>query len=189
MKLSAVLIAGLALAPAAVAAANFDYQYAELGYQRTATHIGDGARGPVVQFAYSFSGMDLQLLAGVARLDTPASPADINNHNYWVGFRGEDSFGNDTDFYTDLLYLNNRTTIQSNSSTDNGYQLTLGVRHRLAARVEFDASASHYYLSQGINEASVGLVFNATRHFALGISYAHNSLLDNTTTLRFRVYY
>lgn len=189
MKLSAVLFACLALAPVAASAANFDYQYAELSYQRTAAHVGDGAKGPAVQFAYAFSGMDLQLLAGVARLDTPASPADINNHNYWVGFRGEDSFGNDTDFYTDILYLNNRTAIQSRSSTDNGYKLTLGVRHRMASRFEFDASASHYYLTQGINEAAVGIVFNATRRFALGLSYAHDSQLDNTTTLRFRVYY
>jgi hypothetical protein len=177
------------MTPVAVSAANFHYQYAELSYQRTTAHVGNGAKGPAIQFAYSFSGMDLQLLAGVARLDTPASPADINGHNYWVGFRGEDSFGDNTDFYTDILYLNNRTTIQSSSNTDNGYQLTLGVRHRMAQRLEFDASASHYYLAQGINEAAVGLVFNATGHLALGISYAHNSLLDNTATLRFRVYY
>ncbi|HEX5339349.1 MAG TPA: hypothetical protein VFX47_00530 [Gammaproteobacteria bacterium] len=189
MKLSGLLLASLLLTPATVFANNFNYDYAELYLQHTTPQVGESSKGPALDLSYTMTSMGAQLLAGYARLDTPATPADINNHNYWLGLRGENSFGSSTDFYTDILYLNNRATFHGSSSTENGYRLLLGLRQRITARFEFDGSLAHDYLDQSNNEAAIGLLFNATSYLAVGLSYAHDSLRNNTLTLRLRVYY
>ena len=186
MKLSALLLGPLLLIPVAAWAGNFDYDYVELDYQHISPQQGEATKGPDLQFSYTISDRDVQLLAGYARLDTPATPTDITNHDYWIGIRGENSFSEDTDYYTDLLYLNNRTDFRGAVSTDVGYRLLLGVRHRATARIELDASLAHDYLTRNANEASIGLLFNATSYLAVGLSYAHDTLYANTTTLRLR---
>lgn len=187
MKLSALLLAPLLLIPVAAWAGDFSYDYAELDYQHFSPQQGESSKGPSLQFSYTISDPDIQVLAGYARMDTPATPTDITSHGYWIGIRGENSFSEDTDYYTDLLYLNNRTTFQRTARTDDGYRLLLGVRHRATARIEFDASLAHDYLTRNANEAAIGLIFNATSYLAFGLSYAHDTLHANTTTLRLRV--
>ncbi|MGH8371616.1 MAG: hypothetical protein ACRETO_02635 [Gammaproteobacteria bacterium] len=189
MKLPALLSVCLLLIPAIAWAGNFNYDYAELDYQHTDPQVGEATKGPALQFSYTILDKDVQLLVGYARLDTPATPADINNHNYWIGLRGENAFGDSTDFYTDILYLNDRATSQAPASTANGYRLLLGMRHEFTSRLEFNGSLAHDYLDQSNNEVAIGLVFNVTHYLAAGLSYAHDSLRNNTVTLRVRAYY
>lgn len=189
MKQSGLLLVCLSLIPVAAWAGNFSYDYAELDYLHTKPQLGMNSKGPSAQLSYTISSMDVQLLAGYAQIDAASTPADIDHHNYWVGIRGENSFGGSTDFYTDILYLNNRTTSQNSVNTDNGYRLLLGMRHKIMGRLELDGSLAHDYLAQSDNQAAVGLEFDVTRYLAVGLSYAHDNLRNNTATLRLRVYY
>lgn len=189
MKLSALLSACLLLVPVVTWAGNFNYDYAQLDYQHIDPQLGGTSKGPDLQLSYTIPDMGVQLLAGYARLDTSATPADISKHNYWIGLRGENGFGDSTDFYTDILYLNNRASFQGSVSTENGYRLLVGMRHKVTTRIEFDGNLAHDYLDQSSNEAAIGLIFNAMRHLAVGLSYAHDSLHNNTATLSLRFYY
>ncbi|MGH8399846.1 MAG: hypothetical protein ACRESU_01985 [Gammaproteobacteria bacterium] len=189
MKLSGLLLACFSLIPVAAWAGNFNYDYAELDYLHTKPQLGVSGKGPSAQLSYTISSMDVQLLTGYAQIDTPSTPADIDYHNYWVGIRGENSFGDSTDFYTDILYLNNRVTTQNSANTDDGYRLLLGMRHQVTDRIELDGSIGRDYLTQSDNQVALGLVFDVMKHLAVGLSYAHDNLHNNTATLRLRVYY
>ncbi|HET7395797.1 MAG TPA: hypothetical protein VFK12_05120 [Gammaproteobacteria bacterium] len=189
MKLTALSLACLLLLPLTAWAGNFNYDYAELYFQHSTPQVGESSKGPTLDLSYTMTSMGVQLLAGYASLDTPATPTEINNHNYWLGLRGENSFGDSTDFYTDILYLNDQTNAHGNTSTTDGYRLVLGLRQQIIPQLEFDGSLAHDYLAQSNNEAAIGLLFNATSYLAVGISYAHDSLHNNTSMLRLRVYY
>lgn len=189
MKLSGLLLASLLLTPATVFANNFNYDYLELDYLHISPQTGDSGKGPQALVSWTVPELGVQLLAGYARLDTPGTPSDIVNKNTLFGIRGETDFSNDTSFYTDILYLNDESNPFGLTISNTGYRLLLGMRHRIASRFELNASVAHDYLSQSNNEAAIGLLFNATSYLAVGLSYAHDSLRNNTLTLRLRVYY
>lgn len=189
MKISACLLACALLVPvAAVAADPFPYQYVELSYQHQAAQDGASVKGPGVDIAYTVFPA-LQLLGGYARLDAATPVSSTTYNDYFAGIRGESSYSDTTDFYTDILYLNNRRSYLGNHSTDNGYRLALGMRHLFTPWLEFDGSLGHNWLNQASNDATVGLVINATGEFAVGVNYSHNSVTSNTAGLLLRVYF
>lgn len=189
MKLLAGLLGCLLLCPAiALAADPFVYDYVDVGYQHQALENGSTAKGPSIEASYTIWS-ELQLLGGYERLDTPAPVSDITNDNYYVGIRGESNFTDSTDFYTDILYLNNRSTDQTTRTTDTGYRLALGMRHLFNRWIEFDGSVGHNSLTLSSNDGSVGLLVNATAWMAVGLSYTHDSVTNNTTSLHLRFYF
>ena len=185
MKLSGLLLGLTLLVPVAAWAGNFKYDYAEINYQRVSPQSGDTSKGPALNLSYSVPELGIQLLGGYAKLDA----GSISDRDYQLGIRGENSFGDNTDFYTDILYLDQRSTAGTNTSTDNGYRLELGLRHRVNKRFEVDASLARDYLTRSLNQVAVGVIFNATDRFAVGLSYARDNLYDNTTMLRLRAYF
>lgn len=189
MKFSRLLLGLSLLIPAMCWAGNFKYDYAEVNYRHVSSQNGDTSKGPMVNISYSVPELGIQLLAAYGTLDTSTAAGNINEHDYNLGIRGENSFGADTDFYTDILYLNNRTKTGTSISTDNGYRLELGIRHRVNNLIELDSNLARDYLSRSLNRAEVGIRFNVSDHFAVGVSYARDNLYDNTTMLHLRGYF
>jgi len=170
----------------ASAADNFNYNYAELGYQHQAASGGPTLTGPALDFSWTVYDQ-LQIVGGYERYAT--SSPDIRNNDYSLGIRGDTSFSDQTDFTTDILYLNNRNTVAGAGSTDNGFRLALGFRHLFNPLVELDGSLGHDWLDQASNDASLGLLFNATAWLAAGLNYSHDSATGNTASLNVRFYF
>lgn len=184
MTVRSLLVLGLLACPVAVSAANFNYNYLEADYSHIALQDGTTAKGPGLDFSYTL--LDgLQAVGGYARLSQPL----VTDENYFLGIRGENAFGERTDFFTDILYLNNRAVTPGATGTDNGYKLRLGLRYQVIAPLELDAAVAHTYLTSASNEVSAGVFYNATAWFALGASYRHDSLRNDTTSLRLRLYF
>jgi len=189
VKAATCLLCCLLLCPVmAVASDPFNYNYVDLGYQHQSLTDSSTSKGPELALSYTLWSQ-LQAVAGYARLDTSAPVSNTTNDNYYVGIRGENTVGDSTDFYTDILYVDNHTSYQGVGSTNNGYRLALGLRHLLNNRVEFDGSLGHNWLDQSSNDATIGLLFNATSWLAVGLSYSHSSLTSNTSSLRLRLYF
>jgi len=170
-----LLCALLAPLPALADTPNFKYDWVELG------HLS----GPYANVSYTFlSGV--QLHAGYGSLDLGAG---LTRKDYEVGFTGEDGIGESTDVFTDLLYLNHRTDTGTGVTTDDGYRLAVGLRHRAWKLLEVDGWLAHNYLAQGSNELGLGALVDATSWLAVGFSYAHDSNQANTTLLRVRLYF
>ncbi|MGA9852296.1 MAG: hypothetical protein WBR15_05135 [Gammaproteobacteria bacterium] len=189
MKISICLLSCLLLCPvAALAADPFNYDYVELDYQHLSPQNGGTEHGPGLDFSYTVYD-SLQVVGSYARLDASAPVSSITYDDYFVGIRGESNFDDSTDFVTDILYLSNHAGYQGTSSTDNGYRLALGLRHLFTARLEFDGSVGHNWLNQSSNDVTGGLLFNATSWLAVGASYSHNGVTNNTTSLQLRIYF
>ncbi|MDE2235213.1 MAG: hypothetical protein KGL13_06500 [Gammaproteobacteria bacterium] len=189
MKISAGLLAGLLLCPVvALAADPFGYDYVELNYQHQSLDNGTTTNGPGMEVAYTVWNQ-LQLVGGYAHLHASEPGSDITDNNYYAGIRGESNYTDSTDFYTDILYLNNRTSSQTGNSTDTGYRLAIGMRHLFSRWIECDIVAGHNYLGQSSNDGTIGLLFNATSWLAVGVSYSHNSVTNNTSSFRVRAYF
>lgn len=187
MRISALLCCWMLWCPlSALAAGNFNYNYAELGYQRQAAPAGPTFNGPALDFSWTVYN-ELQVTGSYDRL-TVSSP-DISYGNYSIGIRGDSSFSEQTDFTTDILYLDNRATVSGSSSTDNGYRLAFGFRHLFNRWVELDGGIGHNWLNQSSNDASLGLLFNATSWLAAGLGYSHNGVTGNTASARLRWYF
>ncbi|HET7923231.1 MAG TPA: hypothetical protein VFM15_10800 [Gammaproteobacteria bacterium] len=189
MKLSGLLCACLLAIPGAVCADNFNYDYLELGYQQLRPRDGDSGKGPELLAAWTLPQLGVQLLAGYTRFNLPATPTDITDKNTQFGIRGATDFGDDTSFYTDILYLNHESNPLGFVIADSGYRLRLGLRQRLGTRFELDASAAHNYLGESSNQARVGLLFNITDWLAVGASLTRDNLKNTTTGLAVRWYY
>ncbi|MGA9855291.1 MAG: hypothetical protein WBR29_08465 [Gammaproteobacteria bacterium] len=189
MKILASLLGCVLLCPmVALAADPFNYDYAEINYQHNSPDSGSTANGPGLAVAYTIWS-EIQLVGGYARLDASAPVSDITYDNSYAGIRGESNFNASTDFYTDILYLNNHTSYQNISSNDDGYRLALGMRHLFSRWIELDISAGHNSLNQSSNDGTIGLLVNATSWLAVGVSYSHNSATNNTSSLRLRTYF
>lgn len=187
MKIFALLCCCVLWYPlTALAAGSFNYNYAELGYQRQATPGGPTLNGPALDFSWTAYN-ELQIIGSYDRL-TLSSP-DISSSDYSVGIRGDSSFSEQTDFTTDILYLDNRATLSGSTSTDNGYRLAFGFRHLFSPRVELDGGLGHNWLTQSSNDVNLGLLFNATAWLAAGLSYSHNGVTGNTASARLRLYF
>jgi len=189
VKFFACLVGCALLFPVMVLAADpFNYDYADLGHLHQSLADGATATGPDMEVSYTIWNQ-LQVVGGYARLDTSAPLSDIINDNYYAGIRGESNFTDSTDFYTDILYLNNRASYQGMNSNDNGYRLALGLRHLFNRWIEFDGSVGHNSLNRSSNDATVGLLFNATSWLAVGVNYSHNGVTNNTSSLHLRIYF
>ena len=183
-----LLIALLAPLPALADAPNFRYDYLDLGHVNLSPDNGQSGKGPYVDLSYSiFDG--IQARVSYAHLDYSTTPLGTAAKDYTVGITSETNAGAGTDVYTDLLYVNDRVASQGTSTTQNGYRLAVGMRHRMAKRLELDAYLAHNYLNTPDNEAGVGLLLDATSWLSFGLSYAHDSQYDNTTTVRVRLYF
>jgi hypothetical protein len=189
VKIIAAVLGCILLCPGlALAADPFNYDYVELNYQHQSLNDGYTAKGPGLDIAYTVWSQ-IQLVGGYAHLNASAPVSDMTNDDYYAGIRGESNFNDSTDFYTDILYLNNHSSYQGMSSTDDGYRLALGMRHLFSHWVEFDVSVGHNSLTQSSNDATAGLLFNATSWLAVGVSYTHDSVTNNTSSLRLRAYF
>jgi len=189
VKITAVLLGCLLLCPMmALAADSFNYDYVEVNYQHNSPDNGSTANGPGLAVAYTIWS-EIQLVGGYARLNASAPVSNITYENSYAGIRGETNFNESTDFYTDILYLNDRTEYQSTHTTNTGYRLAVGMRHLYNRWIELDISAGHNSLNQSSNDGTVGLLVNATSWLAVGVSYSHNSVTNNTSSLRVRAYF
>lgn len=186
MKSSALLILAL-LAPATALAdaPNFAYDYLDVGHSDFKPDNGQSGSGPYADLSYSIFD-SVQLRASYTRLSYPGNQSA---KDYTAGFTGESRVDDRTDVYTDLLYLNDRTTTAGVSTTLTGGRLAVGLRHRLVQRVELDGYLAHSTLGSSSNEVGVGVLVDATSWLSFGLSYVHDSLYDNTTTLKARLYF
>lgn len=186
MKASALLFFALLAPTAALAdAPNFKYDYLDLGHASYKPDGGQSGTGAYADLSYSiFDGV--QIRAGYTHLSYPGNQSA---KDYTVGFTGESPLNATTDVYTDILYLNDRVTTTGVASTQTGGRLAVGLRHRLVERLELDTVLAHSTLGSSSNEVGVGLLVDATSWLSFGVSYAHDSLYDNTTTLRVRLYF
>lgn len=182
-----VLLLCLLLAPLPAFAADpvFSYDYLELGHQRLTPQNGDSGTGTYADFSYSILDK-VQFRAGYDRY---TYPLDVQYKDYSVGLSGETPINASTDVYTDLLYLNNRYSQHITSFTDDGYRMEIGLRHRAWVWVELDGYVAHDYLTQSFNEAGVSAWLTPIPQAALGLGFTHDSLYNNTTSLRLRVYF
>lgn len=187
MRIPALLCCCVLLSPLpALAAGSFNYNYAELGYQRQAAPASPTLDGPTLDFSWTIYN-ELQVTGSYDRL--MVSSPDMSNSDYSIGIRGDSSFSEQTDFTTDILYLSNRATVSGSSSTDTGYRLAFGFRHLFSQWVELDGGIGHNWLNQSSNDVSVGLLFNATSRLAAGLGYSHNGATGNTVSARLRLYF
>lgn len=192
MKLS-VWVLALGLLPAAAQASGFDYDYLDLGHEHVKVQTnpnglsGDGS-GSFADFSYTvFDGIQFR-----GRYDSLkfSSPADYSAKDYNVGVTGESQVNDNTDVYTDILYLNNHySSSRPVPLTDNGYRLAVGLRHKAWDRLELDGYLAHNYLTLAGNEIGAGFMFNATSWLAMGGNYSHDSNYNNITSLRLRLYF
>jgi len=189
VRLSARILGCMLLFPVIAWAADpFNYDYVEANYQHQSLYDGSTANGPGLAVAYTVWS-ELQLVGGYAHVSTSAPISDIINDNSYAGIRGESNFTDSTDFYTDILYLNNHASYQGMSSNNDGYRLALGMRHLFSQWIEFDVSVAHNSVNQSSNDGTAGLLFNASSWLAVGVSYTHNSATNNTSSLRLRAYF
>lgn len=186
MKPSALLLLALLAPTAALAdAPNFKYDYLDLGHVDFKPDGGQSGTGAYADLSYSLID-DVQIRAGYTHLSYPGNQSA---KDYTIGFTGESPLNDTTDVYTDILYLNDRITTAGVGSTQTGGRLAVGVRHRALQRLEVDADIAHSTLGSSSNEVSVGLLVDATSWLSFGLSYTHDSLYNNTTTLRARLYF
>lgn len=184
------LVLLVALAPAAALAdnPNMKYDYLEAGRLNVSPQTDQNGTGPYVDLSYSiFDGV--QITGSYARLSYDSSPGKPTAKDYSFGFSGESPLDEDTDVYTDVLYLNDQTDTGGVHATDNGYRLEIGVRRALKPWVELDGFLAHDYVNTPDNEVGLGVMFNPLPWCAVGVSYAHNNAYINTTTLRLRLYF
>lgn len=187
MKLRTCLLV-LLLLPIPALAAGFSYDYLDAGHERSRLQNGQDGSGSFVDFSYGF----LDGIQFRGRYDSLryAAPAGYTAKNYSVGITGDSSVTDSTDVYTDLLYLNNHyNSWRPIATTDNGYRLAIGLRHRVWDRLEADGYVAHNYLTLASNEAGVSLLFNATSWLAIGAFYSHDSNYNNSSSLRLRWYF
>jgi len=183
-----LLIALCVSAPAMATAPNFSYDYLDIGHVSQSPDSGQDSKGPYADLSYSVFDT-VQARASYARLDYNSTPGSPTAKDYTLGLTGESPVSDATDVYTDVLYINDRITNQGVSTTQNGYRLAIGVRHRAVQRLELDGYLAHNFLNTPVNEAGVGLLFDITSWLSLGVSFAHDSAFSNTTTLRLRLYF
>ena len=186
VRASALLLTIL-LAPLPALADNtvFSYDYLELGHQRVEPQNGDSGNGTYADLSYTVLDK-IQIRAGYARLTYPLG---LSYKDYSLGLSGESALTASTDVYTDLLYLNNRLDQTGVTSTDTGYRLAIGLRHKAWDWLETDAYLAHNYLTVPSNELGVGLWVTPLPWLAVGAGYSHDSEYTNIASLRLRLYF
>jgi hypothetical protein len=183
-----LLIALFVSAPAMANAPNFSYDYLDIGHVSQSPDNGQSSKGPYADFSYSIFD-SVQARASYTKLDYDSTAGSPTAKDYTLGVTGESQVSDSSDVYTDVLYMNDRITTNGVSTTQDGYRLAIGLRHRAMQWLELDGYLAHNFLNTPTNEVGAGLLFNATSWLSLGLGYAHDSSYDNTTTLRLRFYF
>ena len=183
-----ILLALCVSAPAMATAPNFAYDYLDIGHVSQSPDNGQGSKGLYADFSYSIFD-SVQARASYTKLDYDSTAGSPTAKDYTLGLTGESPVSDSTDVYTDVLYMNDRITANGVSTTQDGYRLAVGLRHRALQRLELDGYLAHNFLNAPTNEVGVGLLFNATAWLSFGLGYAHDTLYTNTTTLRVRLYF
>jgi hypothetical protein len=181
----ALLCLLLAPLPALASTPNFDYDYLDVGHVNVSPQTGGSGSSAFADVSYSF--MDaVQILGGYQR---PEYPRGVSSKDYDLGVAAEEGIDDRTDVYTDILYLNQRDQTLKSITTEDGYRLEVGVRHRAWQRIELDGWLAHNYLNAPSNEVGVGLLVDTTSWLSVGLSYSHDSQFTNITSLRLRLYF
>ncbi|HSN17634.1 MAG TPA: hypothetical protein VLV87_05440 [Gammaproteobacteria bacterium] len=197
--LSCLLLAPL---PALADTHLFDYDYLDVGHTRYQADGGPTGSGSYADLSYSFLD-DVQFRLGYSSLSFPEA---VRYKDYSIGIAGESALGDQTDVYTDLLYINDRYDRLGQYVTDDGYRVEVGVRHHpyQTKWVEVDGWLAHNWLSadfsptagpqqaflpQSATEVGAGILFQPIRWLSFGFSYAHAFNSGNTTNLRVRFYF
>lgn len=181
-----LLSALLAPLPALADTPNFQYDYFEVGRMSVMPQGGNDAKGPYAVFSGTVLDA-VQFRAGYQPLDYDTG--GLSTKNYEVGFTGEDGLGERDDIYTHLLYVNHRLDNGTTITSDDGYRIEIGLRHRVIDQLEFDGWLAHNYLTVSSNEAGLGLMYNPLSWLGVGFSYAHDSEYTNTASLKLRFYF
>lgn len=202
MKASTLLLAILITpATASAMAPNFQYDYLDLGHVRVQPEGSNAGSGPFADFSYSIiDGIQFR-----GSYSTVSYPLAVKYNNYAVGLTGEDRLNDTTDVYTDVLYVNDRYNHLGTFVSDDGYRLTIGLRHHPWGweHIELDGYVAHNFigasyggagsqstfLPQTSNELGVGALFNMTSWLSLGLVLARDSTHTETTTLKLRLYF
>lgn len=199
-----VLLSCLLLAPLTAFADThvFDYDYLDVGHARYQPDGGQSGNGTYADLSYSFLD-DVQLRAGYGSLSFPLA---VSYKDYSIGVAGESAINAQTDVYTDLLYLNDRYDHLGHYVTDDGYRLSVGVRHHpyQIQWMELDGWVAHNWLSANpspaagtqtaflpasSSEIGAGVLFQPLHWLSFGLGYAHAFNSGNTTSLRLRFYF
>ena len=188
MKSVLLMIALLAPLSALADTPNFNYDYLDVGHLGVSPQSGQSGKGAYADLSYSIFD-ELQLRASYQHLDYSTTPFGTTGKDYTLGITSESRVSDGTDVYTDVLYVNQRTASTGIVTTENGYRLAVGMRHQLVQQLELDGYLAHNYLNAPTNEIGASLLFNATSWLSLGAGYAHDSLYNNTTTLKLRLYF
>ena len=183
-----LLLATFVSTPAMATAPNFNYDYLDIGHISQSPDSGQSSKGPCADFSYSIFD-SVQARASYTKLDYDSTAGSPTAKDYTLGLTGESPVSDNTDVYTDVLYMNDRITASGVSTTQDGYRLAVGLRHRAMQRLELDGYLAHNFLNTPTNEVGVGLLFDATSWLSFGLAYAHDNVYTSTTTLRVRLYF
>lgn len=203
MKAPLLLLLAL-LAPGAACAADFDYDWLDLGHTRVTPQGGPSGSGSFVDLSYGVTG-DVEFRGGYASLHYPLA---VDYKDYSVGLAGESPVVDGTDVYTDLLYVNDRYSHLGTSLSDDGYRVAIGLRHRPWGWdfLEVDGYVAHNYLSgnSGANgtggalgayvpkvssEIGLGLLYQPLHWLALGGGFSRDNNSDDSVSLKLRLYF
>lgn len=102
---------------------------------------------------------------------------EITRTDYALGFTGHTPVASGTDLYLNASWLEQDIEINflNNSNVtefdENGYGVTLGVRHRLNRNMEVGASLAQVEIFEKTDQASMELRYFIGNQFSLGVSY------------------
>ena len=202
MKASPLLFFAL-LVPCAVFAADFDYDYLDVGHTRVVPQSGPAGSGGFVDLSYGLTG-DLEFRGGYTSLSYPVG---VEYKNYSAGIGGQTPITDTTDVYTDLLYINDRYSHSGTSFSDDGYRVAIGLRHRPWGWdfLEADGYLAHNYLSgyggsgvkgpyaanvPGVStEVGVSLLYSPIHWLAVGVGFSRDNNSNDAVNLKLRLYF
>jgi len=179
MKIARMMVSGLllAVAPLAAMADDMSYSYVDAGYAETDIDgLGPSADGFALRGSIGFGG---NWLAFVEYADQSVQNVDLET--IAVGLGGHYGIANGVDLVGHLGYFE----VDVGAFDDDGYLFDLGVRGQIGDAVELEGGARYTDLSDGGDDTA--LFFGGRFHFnetwALGAEYRTGD--DSSTILAY----
>lgn len=142
-----------------------DYSYAEIGYVNIDS---DGADGDGFGINISYAAMDyVHVKLGYSRIFDDGSGNDLDVNRFLVGVGGNYSVAENVDLTGSLSYVDVEGTQSSNDKMD-GYLVDIGVRAKVAKKVELNATVGSLHIEDEDNTGfSIGTVVKLHKKFSV----------------------
>lgn len=164
---STTLIASFALMPLAAQAEGFSYTYLELGYVETDfDDFDEDADGFGLGGSFEITP---QLFMFASYGDLSAGPVDFETYDIGGGYAW--SISPKADIYGTLSYVKAEAEFNGFEADDDGYGVSVGIRHHVADQFELAAAINYVDLSDSGDDTSFGIAgrWYFVEQFALGL--------------------